>query len=68
LSLFDESGSEVTDYTFSAPQLSIKSPGSYSYHYWIEDYPDVISETLQFDIDPCFMTTFLDEKHSSSDL
>ena len=42
-------------------------PGNYTYNFSLTDYPDTVSNEFQFYVDPCSVTSFLDE-HNNEDL
>jgi hypothetical protein len=54
------------DYSYSDPDLSLTKPGEYSYFFSLVDYEEVISDTFEFFVDPCSITTFLNDEHDSN--
>lgn len=46
MNLFDSSGSEVTEYLYTEPSLTLSFSGTFTYHFSLEDYPDTTSKTF----------------------
>ena len=51
-------------FSYTSPTLQLTYPGNYTYDFSLTDYPDIVSDEFQFYVDPCSVTSFLNEFHN----
>jgi hypothetical protein len=59
---------EVDTHSYVDPTLTLTIPGVHTYHFSLNNYQDIISDTFEFWLDPCSVTHFLDDHYDDSDL